>query len=185
MGSELEHNARELPMGAQTQTVAPATGAGWFDEAVRRHYPLVYAIAYQRLGRVQDAEDAAQDAFLRAFRGRQGLRDQSRTAGWLARIAYRAAADLGRRRPARSALPEELPSFDRPPWDGEHERVQRAIARLSESDALLVNLRFMEGLKAVEIAEQLDEKPTTIRVRLHRALNQLRELLGKEIDDVS
>jgi RNA polymerase sigma-70 factor (ECF subfamily) len=170
---------------------------GAFRELVRAHHRLVYAICFQVLRRAEDAEDAAQEAFLKAYRNRAELRDRDTATGWLARIARNAALDAVRRRARRQQLADELTEREEergeeagaapraePVFGDEKEKLARALGELSEEDGLVVTLRFIDGLTPQEIAGRLGEKPGTIRVRLHRALKRLREALGVGRGDV-
>jgi RNA polymerase sigma-70 factor (ECF subfamily) len=159
-----------------------------FNKLVTAHYKLIFSIAYQVLGNARDAEDAVQNAFLKAYRSRASLRDPKVAVGWLCRIARNAALDLGRKRGRRGRLQDEL--TDRAEVEAEknmrtpdamesdeREQIRAAIETLPESEALVVTLRFLEGLTPGEIADRLGEKPGTVRVRLHRALKRLRETM--------
>lgn len=170
----------------------PAAGQdAWFDDLVRDHYRLVFAIAYRVLGSAADAEDAVQNAFLKAFRARDTVRDAKASVGWLARIARNAALDVGRGRGRRKRLQNEATQqaedaakrrVARQPeavHEDERERLREAVRALPDAEALVVTLRFLEGRSPAEIAEQLGEKPGTVRVRLHRALKRLRVSLGE------
>jgi len=187
-------------MTVSSAAVAPPEARAereWFDEAVRRHYRLVFSISYQVLGSARDAEDAAQEAFLRAYRARTSLETPGAAEAWLARIAHNTAADLGRRRGrdeavrrvaadrARAAAEDGAASGPSIPNGGADEERQRrmraAIGSLPEAEAVVVALRFLEGLSATEIGARLREEPGTVRVRLHRALKRLRAALPEEI----
>lgn len=170
---------------------APAAGVGCaeaFATLTREHYRLVYSIAYQVVRNATDAEDVCQDAFLKAYRSRDTVRDQSVVVGWLARIARNAALDHVRGRGRRKRLHDEvteqaeatgaLVQTKEQVHEDERERLRDAVADLPEAEALVVTLRFLEGMTPAKIAERLGEKPTTVRVRLHRALKRLREVLG-------
>jgi RNA polymerase sigma-70 factor (ECF subfamily) len=171
-----------------------ASGSGWFEEAVRRHYRLVFSVALSALGRPGDAEDAAQEAFLRAYRARAQLEKCGSVASWLASIARNAAIDLARRRgrekaareseaasPAAAGLREEKGARERPDVRAEaadeKARVRAAVADLPAHEAEVVLLRFVEGLPAAEIAARLGIEPVTVRTRLHRAIRHLRAVL--------
>lgn len=169
------------------RVTTPPPQPAWFEEAVRRNYRLVFSIAYGVLGSARDAEDAAQDAFLRALRARDALAERGALEAWLGQIARNAALDLGRRRERERALVEKAAAhaFRKgeaapPPIEPDGDGLRAAIARLSEPEALVVTLRFLEGRSATEIAARLAEPAVTVRVRLHRALKRLRGIVGEE-----
>ena len=157
----------------------------WFEEAVRGHYRLVFAVAHQVLGSAADAEDAAQEAFLRAYRARAALAGgREGLEAWLIRIARNAALDIGRKKGRDKALRAHEAARARdpggPPDLDSHERLRAAIASLPEADAVVVTLRFVEGLSAPEIAGRIGDSAGAVRVRLHRALKRLRLVVDEE-----
>lgn len=170
---------------------AAAAAQALYERLVREHYRLVYAVCFKVLRSATDAEDATQEAFLKAYRCLGDLRDPEVAVGWLCRIARNAALDRGRRRgrqgrlvaevveqaevQARTRGPREEPE---PVYDDERERLLAAVAELPEAEGVVVTLRFLEGLEPQDIAARLGEKPTTVRVRLHRALKRLRGRLA-------
>lgn len=180
------------PSAGGEQAAGLPEGDRWFADLVREQYRLVYGVAYQVLRSPPDAEDAAQEAFLKAFRNRHTVRDPAVVVGWLARIARNAALDLGRRRGRQRRLKDEVaeqaraeaahPRTDEHPpvHEDERDRLRAAIAQLPKAEALVVTLRFLEGMAPKEMARRLGEKPTTVRVRLHRALKRLKTVLGAD-----
>jgi len=155
-----------------------------FGELVRRYQRLVVSIAYRMSGDATLAEDAAQDAFLRAWQ--QLSRFEYRGAGsfraWLCRIATNVTTDrLRKAHPtvALEALP--LPGGVRP--DEVHLRgeeaqaVRAAILRLPEASRAALILREYEGLSYREIAEALNIPIGTVMSRLNYARRRLREEL--------
>jgi RNA polymerase sigma factor (sigma-70 family) len=137
-----------------------------------------------------DAEDAAQEALLRAWNGWPSLREAGAVRGWLLRITVNVcrnwqAGHFGthRRRtealgPRHDVIPLAGPAL---PGTTEHAGaldLRRAVAALPADLLIVVNLRFYAGLDATEIGAALDIPPATVRTRLRRALQQLRVRLG-------
>jgi len=181
-----------LTLGADVARDAGTQGGleeAGFEATVRRHYRLVFAVAHQVLGSAKDAEDAAQEAFLKAFRGRASLDRSESIGGWLAAIARHAAVDLQRRRGREEAArrhateqmarPQPQPAAQDKAAEAadERARLRAAVSTLAPHEAVVVTLRFEEGLSATEIAARLGVEAGTVRVRLHRALKRLREVL--------
>lgn len=133
--------------------------------------------------RPEDAEDAAQEAALRAWRGRGGLRDGLRREEWLGRIARNEALRLHERRGRE--VPEEA-VIDRGVIDArlvevvEGDAVKRAVALLSSPDRELLGLRYEDDLTQGAIAKRLGVPEGTIKVRLHRARVKLRHALADQ-----
>jgi RNA polymerase sigma-70 factor (ECF subfamily) len=160
-----------------------------FAELVERHRQVVVRVASRIVG-TDDAEDVAQDAFLRAFHRLDRFRAEGSFRAWLLTITNRAALDhLARRRtdrhapaPVETGPASELPSPARLPADAleSRERIERLEGKLSllgDERRLVLILRDIEGLTYEEIAEVADVPLGTVKTRLHRARNHLIELL--------
>lgn len=156
--------------------------------AVYREYGrLVYAVAYKALGDRDLAEEAAQQAFVRAWQAAQSF-DPSRELGpWLATIARRTAIDVFRRESRRVHVPlEEVAPSDRAvvtlPVDIDKSfavwEVRRALAELPEEERRLVALQHLDGLTHGEIAERLGIPIGTVKSRSFRAHRRLAAGLG-------
>ena len=144
-----------------------------------RHKDVVHRICLRITGDASEALDAAQDAFLLAFRGIPGFRFGSRFSGWLFQIAVRASFErLRRRRPPcpfseLEALEFEcLRSAHPPTFAAKQERsarVRLAIRGLSPRQREIIGLRYFEGLSYGEVACRLAIPGGSVRSRLHRA----------------
>ncbi|MFV2062077.1 MAG: RNA polymerase sigma factor [Chloroflexota bacterium] len=164
-----------------------------FPEFLAHHQDLVYGVALRMTKRPADAEDLAQDTFIRAYRALQGYDAERtgalRTRGWLASIV----ANLGRNR-ARRKLPATA-GLDVAPEVAAESRSQpeqvalrREEARAWESrlDALpprygrAVELRHVQGLSYPELAEALGKPLGTVKSDVHRGIRLLRRSLGHQ-----
>ena len=155
-----------------------------YRKLVERYQASVHLLAYRMLGRREDAEDAAQDTFIRAYRSLASYNDEADVWPWLRRIAINCCLKL---------LPRDFPVDDveemvrlEPFADSVEtevfrkctkESVLKVVAGLPESYRTAVALRYLEDLSTSEIAEILNEPAGTVRVRLHRALRMLSERL--------
>ncbi len=126
-----------------------------------------------------DAEDAAHDALVRAWRARGSCRDAASRRAWMAQIARREAL----RRLARPAVAAQLDGHEPGDEDatlaGVAERVdvQRALGGLSEEDRMIVNLRYSEDMTQPRVAKRVGMPEGTVKVRLHRSRKLLRTAL--------
>ena len=134
------------------------------------------------LGDSDDAEDAAQEAMIRAWRQRRSCRSPEAPEGWLRQIARNEALRHHRRAVARESepLPAEEPGAEAP----EERLVDRlyldaVLRKLRSQDRLLLLLRYKLDLPDVAIAERLGIAQSTVRVRLHRLKKELRVLIGE------
>ncbi len=156
----------------------PAAMAEVFDRAAPELLPLARRLTRGR----SEADDLIQETFLAAIEHRESF-DASRTLmPWLVGILVRQASSA-RRRSQRDIDPGRMASRSQsgPDEDAEAREFQRivmeALGRLSSRDrAVLVPLLF-DGKRAVQIARELGSRPDTIRMRIHRGLERLRQLL--------
>lgn len=152
---------------------------------------MVYRHCLQMLRNPADAQDAAQEAMLRAYRAFGRFRGQSGMATWLFRIAHNVCLDALKRPRAQREGPslEQLQEAGFEPADAdptpeerylaqsERERLTGALLRLPIQQQALLSLRFGEGLGYDELAQALGLNPGTVKSRLSRAREKLRALL--------
>jgi RNA polymerase sigma factor (sigma-70 family) len=153
----------------------------------RSHGRLVYAVAYKVLGDRSLAEEATQQAFVKAWRAAQSF-DESRELGpWLAAIARRVAIDLYRREAVRAADPlDSVPAGDpglvSTPESAETVydvwEVRQAVAQLPSDEQEVVRLQHLEGFTHAQIAERVGVALGTVKSRSFRAHKRLATLLG-------
>ena len=156
-----------------------------FSELVRVHAQGVRNIIYRMCGDAQLAEDAAQEAFIRAWQNLPSYRPQTPLRNWLYRIAVNAGTDMLRRE--KRILPDDIEELHLP--DGrpspeslvsQRERttmVQEAILALPEASRAVLVLREYEGMSYQEISSTLDIPLGTVMSRLNYARNTLRSKL--------
>jgi len=152
-----------------------------FAELYHRHASAAYTAAYRLLGNAADAEDVAKELFLALPKTLAGY-DPGRGAlgGWLRRVAVRLALmrmrSVRRRRETDAGSVATLLARD----DAALERlsIEAALARLSEEQRTVFLLKEVEGYEHGEIAALLDISVANSEVRLFRARQALRALLG-------
>jgi RNA polymerase sigma-70 factor (ECF subfamily) len=167
--------------------------AGAFPEFLAHHQDLVYGIALRSTKQHDDAQDIAQETFVRAYRALAGYPPdrirQLRTRGWLAAIA----ANLGRNRATRGAPATATHAAVAARADDAAAQPERAAERREEErlwrqrlDALppryrrAVELRHVSGLSYPELATALGRPLGTVKSDVHRGVRLLRELLAQE-----
>lgn len=175
-----------------------------FDVLVERHQNRIFNVCYWTLGNRADAADAAQDTFVRAFRGLKNFRGDSIFSTWLHRIAVNVCIDAAQKRRRAPLLYSDFTFCDtddeaaediesRVKQDGstpdsaepseaalkkeKRAAVRAALARLSDHYRIVLVLFDIEGRSYEEIAAALDLPLGTIKSRLNRARAQLREEL--------
>ncbi|MFV9635377.1 RNA polymerase sigma factor SigE [Mycobacterium neumannii] len=163
-----------------------STMPSW-DELVRQHADRVYRLAYRLSGNQHDAEDLTQETFIRVFRSLQNYQPGT-FEGWLHRITTNLFLDMVRRRGRirMEALPEDydrVPADDPNPEQIYHDSrlgpdLQAALDSLPPEFRAAVVLCDIEGLSYEEIGATLDVKLGTVRSRIHRGRQALRDYLA-------
>jgi RNA polymerase sigma-70 factor (ECF subfamily) len=146
-----------------------------FAELARLASPVALAAARRVTGDPALAEDAAQEAFLRAFRALSSYRHQTSFAAWMRVIALRSAIDLVRRRRPEVPLADTLrPSGSEEKRHVDADLLRETLAALTPLDRELLLARELEGEADREIANRFGMTITGVRVRIHRARKKLR-----------
>jgi RNA polymerase sigma-70 factor (ECF subfamily) len=156
-----------------------------FEEVVRLTYRQVYTQALRLVRDRQEAEDVAQEAYLRVFRGLAGFRGDAQFDTWLYRIVANSAMSHLRRRGRFgevTAEPTARPAETA--WDpqmaeraADRDALQTALDSLPQSLRSVVILRDVYGLSSQEIGDRLGLSEGAVKVRVHRARRRLRDLL--------
>ena len=141
----------------------------------------LYRIARLVLGDTHQAEDAVQDAIVRAWQGLPELRDPDRWDAWLHRLLVNACADQGRRRMRRSVevrmvglgpvSSDDVRSVD------DHDQLDRGFRKLKPDQRAAVVLHFYLGLSVPEVADALGVPVGTAKSRIHYAVDAMRAAL--------
>jgi RNA polymerase sigma-70 factor (ECF subfamily) len=171
---------------------AAAGDGAAFHALVERHRAMVYRLAFQFAGNHHDAEDIAQDVFIKVYRSLDRFRYDAQLTSWLYRIVMNACIDHKRRHsPAGWApftedaelkimnTPEDRPGPEDQAYGGQIGAVlETEIARLPPGQRLVFTMRHHEGLKLTEIADALGLAEGTVKRQLHAAVHRLRAALA-------
>jgi RNA polymerase sigma-70 factor (ECF subfamily) len=164
-----------------------------YAELVRRHHPRVFGLCVSMLGDRAQAEDAAQDVFLKAYRRLADFRGDAALSTWLYRVAANRCLDLLRRTTRRREESWEAfveregdgmkrllaePTAEAPLVSEDADLVRRVLARLPDEYRLILTLREVEGLDYRELTEALDCSMDSVKAKLRRARQRFREILG-------
>ncbi len=165
-----------------------------YAELVRAHGGTVFRVARRITGNDADAEDVAQETFLRAYRSLESFESRANFGTWIYRIAVRCALDkLRGRRPEREGLEEENSDGDLAPVQvadrapGPEQLVQSkeiaayreaAMASLTPLERTAFTLRHVEDCSSEEIAAVLDVSPEAVKQATYRAVQKLRKRLA-------
>jgi RNA polymerase sigma-70 factor (ECF subfamily) len=157
-----------------------------FSRIVEAFQRPVFNLCYRMLGNPEDAEDAAQESFWRAFQGLSKYDFQRPFGTWMLSIAAHYCIDrLRRKRPIMLSLESLLPDEDAPdgtpdPEDQTHrkqeqEAVQRLLETLGREERAMVVMRYWHDMSYEEIARSLRVSVGAVKSRLHRARHTLAE----------
>jgi len=179
----LENMERRLPT-ADYQSEAELLAAcrrremGAFEQLYRTHSARLKSIAYHTAGNRQDAEDAVQETFLKAYRGIDGFAGASSIGTWLCRICINACYDLVRKRQldAKRAEPRE-PHGAPQPQLALRAQLDQALARIDPRRRMVFLLFAVEGMKHAEIATILEIPEGTSKAWLFEAKRELQRVL--------
>ena len=159
-----------------------------FGALVEQYRDNVYRLAYRMCGNAYDADEAAQEAFVAAWRALPNFRGDAKFSTWLYRLTTNAAIDVMRREKRHQTVGDgemmDLADDADSPQETverteQQEAVQKALATLSEEYREVLLLRYMEELDYAEIAEVLQLPSGTVKSRINRAKAALKAALLK------
>jgi RNA polymerase sigma-70 factor, ECF subfamily len=157
-----------------------------FSELVDRYKNLVYAIVSRMVSDRTQADDLAQDVFLKVHRGLPYFRGDARLSTWIYRIVANVCTQARERRSFDVPLDgggDDRPAIQRGASDAAfadielRDRLDKALAQLPEHYRMLVAAHYLEGVQYDALAEALDLPIGTVKTHLYRAKRRLRELM--------
>jgi RNA polymerase sigma-70 factor (ECF subfamily) len=185
----MEATLQEQALPSEESALAERFRAGdriAFDEIVTLHRRAVYTIACRLLRNHEDADEAAQLAFVKAWDARFRFRGDAQLKTWLTRIVLNVSKSmLSARRPCE-ALPDESSWADSAQPDPDHridrvrsrDELRRAVGQLPNRQQEVVMLKVYEGLTHREVAEILELSEGAVKAHLHQAVSNLRRRLA-------
>jgi RNA polymerase sigma-70 factor (ECF subfamily) len=157
---------------------------------------MVYTLAFRILGSREEAEDAAQEIFVKCFRALKSYNGKAAFTTWLYKIAYNHAIDMVKRKNRKGQIIEWENKIE--PGIVTHHSVEEkmdirnvkvvlkeAIGRLAPDDQVIVTLYYYEDLPLKEIAEVLGIRENHVKIKLHRIREKLLKLLKTKNEIIS
>ena len=157
-----------------------------FDILVEKYQRDIYHLCYRYVNDHQDANDMAQEVFVKAYRALGRFRGDSSFSTWLYRIAVNTCLNFrASRRPPTVELPEALPdrapgALERLEGDERSRLVREAVTRLPEKQRATLILKVYHELTHEEVASILGSSVGTVKANLFHALGNLRKMLASE-----
>ena len=157
-----------------------------FSELVRRHQQVTYNLAYRYMRDATQAEDMAQEAFLKAYRLLNGFRGDSSFSTWLYRVTSSVCLTELSRRKRRSEVELQPTHYKNAAIQPNYtldvpEQIRSCVTKLSDRYAEIVTLYYLKGVSYDEIAEAMDIPMGTLKTWMFRARKQLRTIVETEI----
>jgi len=170
-----------ITMAAPLEGVEPGEETP-FEQVMRRHERLVLVTALRMLGNLADAQDAAQEVFLRLYRNRSMIGSPA-LGGWLYRVTVNVCHDLRRRRPDTAGEWDgaaEGPDPQQKMVEAERRRVlEMSLRALPEKERAALVLRDLEGLSTAEVAQVLGSSEATVRSQISKARVKVRDFVER------
>ena len=154
-----------------------------YTELIGRHYRAVFLACLGRVGRTCDAEDVAQEVFLKGFVEIRTLRDGAQFGSWIHRIAWNDSINLLRKRQRVDRSSERLMDPPASGHEGTHSiDLERALIRLPEHLRVPLVMYYLERKGVSDIARQLQMSGSSVYQRLRAALQEIHGLLSEQGD---
>lgn len=156
-----------------------------FERLVRENQNRIYAVCLNMLKNPHDAEDAAQDVFVKVFRSIRSFKAESRLETWMTKIAVNTCLDIIRSRRETVDIDEQYDLTDGRTPETELEQSDRrlalrqALSQLPEEIRSVVVLRFVEERSYEEIAEILNLNLNTVRTRIFRGREKIKKIFSE------
>jgi len=158
-----------------------------YGELVRQYQHMVYTACHRVLRNAEDAEEATQDSFVKAYQHLRGFTGSSKFSTWLFSIAYRTAVSHGRRRRTDGESVDELAHHPAADSEGSahsgdlKSNLDRALAQLPPEDASILSFYYLEEMSVEEIVTVTGLGASNVKVKLHRGRKKLAEILERQL----
>ena len=170
-----------------------------YSSLIDKHKEMVYTIAFRILRNREDAEETAQDTFMKAYQSLDKFRQESKFSTWLYRIVYNTAISKTRKKKIQTIdlddkmeknfsedeIRDDVNKLD---FDEQKILINKVIGKLSEEDSMLITLYYFEENTTEEIAEITGLSQSNVKVRLHRVrkrmYEEIQQILNNEFKEV-
>jgi len=170
-----------------------------YEKLVRKYQDMVHGLAFHFTKNFADAQDIAQETFIKAYLNLSSLRQRNKFASWIRTITANIGRTMLRRRSGKTILfsemsDEQIPTevihiTDKNPTPEQnleqqerHETLIRAIQRLPENQQLTLTMFYLDGMSYQEVAGFLEVSQAAVKSRLQRARKNLKEELSSMVE---
>lgn len=181
----MQENVKEQSEHLLIEQILAGNGRA-FESLVRMHQVMVFNIIIRIVGNKEDAEELAQDVFMKVYQALPNFKAEAKFSTWLYRIAYNTAISWTRKAKIEFSLIEDkvidnisenvTTELEREEEEAKHEQqnIKETINGLKEEDKLLLNLFYYNDLSIKEISETLGINEGNVKVKLFRLRNKLK-----------
>ena len=152
-----------------------------FERLIAGHERQVLRVALRLLGRLEDAQDAAQEVFLRLFRHLRRFDAARPIEPWLYRVTVNVCRDLQRKRPPEAELDETAAQPEEDAADDRRRLLHESLRRLGAKERACLVLREIEGLETREVAAILGCSEATVRSQVSTARTKITAYIERRI----
>jgi RNA polymerase sigma-70 factor (ECF subfamily) len=168
--------------------------ANAFSVLVDRYKDLVFTLALRMMKHREEAEEVAQDTFIKVFGSLKKFKGDSKFSTWIYRVAYNTCLDRlkkNKRKQNTVTIDEYTEhqvktidnAFDKLANEERQEAIRHCLERLPADDNFLMTLFYFEELSLEEIAKVVNLKPNNVKVKLYRARKKLATILKENLDN--
>ena len=168
--------------------------ANAFTVLVNRYKDLVYTLALRMMKHTEEAEEAAQDTFIKAYKSLNKFKGDSKFSTWIYRVAYNTCLDRLKKN-KRQQYTVEINEYtehqvktidnalDQIEAKEKEQAIQECLALLPSEDSFLLTLYYFEELSLEEIGKIVSLKPNNVKVKLFRSRKKLATILKRKLDN--
>ena len=158
-----------------------------YEKLIEKYQNRVFTLCYRIIKNREEAEEVAQDVFMKSFRELGKLKDPKKFPNWLMKITYTKAIDRTRIKSVSiseiNKVKEEVLKEERTPLEetiiqDRKQIMKKAIGRLEKTEASLITLYYLEDLPVKEIAEIVEMTISNVKVKLFRARKNLKSIIA-------
>ncbi|MCB0837783.1 MAG: sigma-70 family RNA polymerase sigma factor [Bacteroidetes bacterium] len=160
-----------------------------FHQLVKLFEYQVFTMCLRIIGNREEAEEAAQDVFLKCYRNIDKLKDPEKFPQWLLKIAYSKSIDYVRRKKMQKVNIEDVKEIEGdvnersvPGNLNNSEVLEAALTRLDPENKAIINLYYQENMSVKEIAQLMEWTESNVKIRLHRSRGEIRRMIEAKSD---